>query len=247
MEKPSKLFGHPNTSMKVHLKIIPIFPVSNLWGLSAFSISICCMNCGPVSTWEKCSCCFSEGLRELKCPEPCRQRECGSLSSSPPERKVPSKRQVPKNLEINAPHSINDGRYRRQPSRYVAQSCLTFYNPMDCSTPGLPVPHHLPKFAQVHVHCIGDAIQPSHPLMLSSPSALNPSQDQGLFQWVHCSHQMTEILEFQLQHQSFPTSIQSWFSFRLTGLISVLRDFQESSPAPQFEGINSLVLCFFIV
>ena len=154
MEKPSKLFGHPNTSMKVHLKIIPIFPVSNLWGLSAFSISICCMNCGPVSTWEKCSCCFSEGLRELKCPEPCRQRECGSLSSSPPERKVPSKRQVPKNLEINAPHSINDGRYRRQPSRYVAQSCLTFYNPMDCSTPGLPVPHHLPKFAQVHVCCI---------------------------------------------------------------------------------------------
>ena len=55
-------------------------------------------------------------------------------------------------------------------------------NPMDCSTPGPPVPHHLLKFAQVHVHCISDAIQPSHPLMPSSPFALNLSQHQGLFQ-----------------------------------------------------------------
>jgi len=53
---------------------------------------------------------------------------------------------------------------------------------MDCNTPGLPVPHHLLEFAQVHVHCIGDAIQLSHPLMPSSPSALNLSQHQGLFQ-----------------------------------------------------------------
>ena len=65
----------------------------------------------------------------------------------------------------------------------VTQLCLTLCDPMDCSTPGLPVPHHLPKFAQVHVHCIGDAIQPSHPLM-SSSYALNLSQHQSLFQWV---------------------------------------------------------------
>ena len=51
-------------------------------------------------------------------------------------------------------------------------SRVQLYNPKDCSTPGLPVPHHFPKFAQVHVHCIGDAIQPSHPLM---PSFLLPS------------------------------------------------------------------------
>ena len=51
-----------------------------------------------------------------------------------------------------------------------------------CSMPGLPVPHRLQEFAQVHVHCIGDATQPLHPLMLSSSSALNVSQDQGLFQ-----------------------------------------------------------------
>ena len=64
----------------------------------------------------------------------------------------------------------------------VAQSCLTLCDPMDCSRPGLSVPHHLPKFAQVHVHCISDAIQPSHPLKPSSPSAPNLSQYQGLFQ-----------------------------------------------------------------
>ena len=64
----------------------------------------------------------------------------------------------------------------------VAQSCLTLCDPMDCSTPGLPVPHHLPEFAQVNIPCISDAVQPSHPLMPSSPSALNLSQHQGLFQ-----------------------------------------------------------------
>ena len=86
----------------------------------------------------------------------------------------------------------------------VVQSCSpTLCNPMDCSTPGLPVPHSLPKFAQVHVHCISDAVQLSHPLTPSSPSAGNVSQHQGLFQWVICLHQMTKILELQLQHQSF--------------------------------------------
>ena len=62
----------------------------------------------------------------------------------------------------------------------LRQLCPTLCNPMDCSMPGLPVLHHLPKFAQVQ--CIGDAIQPSHPLMPPFPSALNLSQHQGLFQ-----------------------------------------------------------------
>ena len=61
----------------------------------------------------------------------------------------------------------------------VAQSCLTLYDPMDCSMPGLPVSHHLLKFAKVHVHCIDDAIQPSHPLTLSSPFPLSLSLHQG--------------------------------------------------------------------
>ena len=78
----------------------------------------------------------------------------------------------------------------------VTQSCPTLCNPMDCSTPCLPAPHHLLKFAQVHVDCTGDAIHPSHPLTPFSPSAFHLSQHQGLFQWVICSHQTTKILEF---------------------------------------------------
>ena len=85
----------------------------------------------------------------------------------------------------------------------VAGSHSTLCNPMDCSTLGLSVPHHLLKLAQVHIHCIGDPILLSHPLMPSYPSALNFPQHQGLFQWVRYPHQMTKILEFQLQHQSF--------------------------------------------
>ena len=73
--------------------------------------------------------------------------------------------------------------------------------PHDCSAPGFPVLHHLPEFAQVHVHCIGNAIQLSHPLSPFSPSAFNLSQHQNLFQWVGSSHQVGEVLE--LQHQSF--------------------------------------------
>ena len=84
----------------------------------------------------------------------------------------------------------------------VAQLCPTLCDPVDYSMPGLPIPHHLPEFAQVHVYCISDAVQPSHPLIPSSPSALSLSQRQELFQWVGYSHQVTEILELQFQHQS---------------------------------------------
>ena len=80
----------------------------------------------------------------------------------------------------------------------VTQSCLTLCNPMDCRMAGLSVLHHVPDFAQVHAHCISDAIQPSHPLMPSSPSALNLCQHQGLFQWVGCSHQKTKMLELSV-------------------------------------------------
>ena len=83
----------------------------------------------------------------------------------------------------------------------VTQSCPTLHNPMDCSMPSLSVPHHLPKVIQIHVYCISDAIQPSHPLLLSSPSAFSLSHHQSLFQWVSCLHQVTKVSE--LQHQSF--------------------------------------------
>ena len=77
-----------------------------------------------------------------------------------------------------------------------SQSCLTLCDPMR-STPGLPAHHQLPEFTQTQVHWVGDAIQPSHPLSSPSPAA-NPSQHQGLFQWVNSSHEVAKVLEFQL-------------------------------------------------
>ena len=64
----------------------------------------------------------------------------------------------------------------------VTRSCLTLHNPMNHSTPGLPVHHQLLEFTQTHVHRVGDTIQPSHPLLSPSPPAPNPSQHQSLFQ-----------------------------------------------------------------
>ena len=85
----------------------------------------------------------------------------------------------------------------------VALSCLTLCDLMNCSMPGLPVHHQLPEPTQTHVLWVGDAIQPSHPLLSPSPPALNLSQHQGLFKWVSSSYQVAKLLEFQLQHQSF--------------------------------------------
>ena len=79
----------------------------------------------------------------------------------------------------------------------VIQSCLTLCDPMNCSTPGLPVHHQLPEFTQTHVQRVSDAIQPSHPLSPPSPVP-NPSQHQSLFQWVNSSHEVAKVLEFQL-------------------------------------------------
>ena len=113
---------------------------------------------------------------------------------------------------------------------------------MDHSTPDLPVPYHLLELAQVHVHCISDAIQPSHLLMPSS--AFDLSQLQGLFPWVVCSHQMTKILSF-----IFSISPSSEYS----GLISLKIDWFDLLAVQgtlrillqhhQFESISSLVFC----
>ena len=81
--------------------------------------------------------------------------------------------------------------------------------PLECNMPGLPIPHHLPEFAQVHVHCISDASQPAHPLTPSS--ALNLSKHQGLLQWLGSSYQLTKL-------QSFSFSISP--SNEYSGLIS---------------------------
>ena len=85
----------------------------------------------------------------------------------------------------------------------VAQSCPTLCNPMNCSMPGLPVHHQFLEFTQTHVHWVGDAIQPSHPLLSPFPPAFSLSQPQGLFWWVSSSHEVAKVLTFQLQHQSY--------------------------------------------
>ena len=82
--------------------------------------------------------------------------------------------------------------------RSVSQSCPTLCDPMNRSTPGLPVHHQLPEFNQTHVHRVSDAIQPSHPLSSPSPPAPNPSQHQSPFQRVNSSHEVAKVLEFQL-------------------------------------------------
>ena len=76
----------------------------------------------------------------------------------------------------------------------VTQSSSTLYNPMSCSTLGLPVHHQLPESTQTHVHWVGDAIQPSHPLSSPFPPALNLSQHQDLFQWLRSLHQVAKVL-----------------------------------------------------
>ena len=108
--------------------------------------------------------------------------------------KLPSMKSVtvPKRLRMTG----LDYRYLQFSS--VTQSYPTLCNPMNCSTPGLPVHHQLPEFTQTHIHWVGDAIQPSHPLSSPFPPAPNPSKHQGLFQWVNSSHEVAKVLEFQL-------------------------------------------------
>ena len=105
----------------------------------------------------------------------------------------------------------------------------------------LSVHHQLLKLTQTHVPWVGDAIQPSHPLLSHSPPTFSLTQHQGLFQWVSSSHQVDKVLEFQLQHQSFQLIFRTDF-LGLVGSPCSPRDSQESSPTPQFKIINSLEL-----
>ena len=99
----------------------------------------------------------------------------------------------------------------------VAQSCPTLYDPMNRSVPGLPVNHQLPKFTQTHVHLVGDAIQPSHPLSSPSPPAPNLSQHQGLFQWVNSLHEVAKYWSFSFSI-SPPNEYPGLISFRMDWL-----------------------------
>ena len=122
--------------------------------------------------------------------------------------------------------------------------CTTLCDPMGRSTSVFLVLHCLPELAQIHVHWVGDAIQPSHPLLSPSP-AFSLSQHQGLCQWVSSSHQVAKVLVSQLQHQSFQwTPRTDFLQEGLVGSPCSPRDSQESSPTPQFKSRNSLALSF---
>ena len=109
----------------------------------------------------------------------------------------------------------------------VTQLCPTLCNPINCSTPGLPVHHQLPEFTQTHAHRVSDAIQPSHPLSSPSPPAPNPSQHQSLFQWVNSSHEVAKVLASVLasitRHIHSRVLFLLWLHpFILSGVISPL-------------------------
>ena len=113
---------------------------------------------------------------------------------------------------------------------------------MDCNMPGFPVHHQLLELTQAHVHWVGNAIQPFHPLQSPSPFAFSLSQDQSFpMSWLFTAG--GQSIGASASASIFPMNIQGWLPLVLSGLISLSpRDTQESSPAPQFESINSSVL-----
>ena len=125
----------------------------------------------------------------------------------------------------------------------VAQLCPTLYNLMNRSTPGFPVHHQLPEFTQTHVHQVGDAIQPSHPLLSPSPTP-NPSQHQGLFTELTLRMRWPKNWSFSF---SISTSNEhpGLISFRMDWLdLLVVQGTLKSSPTPQFKAIISSSLSF---
>ena len=120
----------------------------------------------------------------------------------------------------------------------VTQSCPTLCDPMNHSTPGLPVHHQLPEFTQTHVHRVSDAIQPSHPLLSSSPLPPIPPRIRVFFN-------ESSLRMRWPQYWSFSFSIIP--SKEIPGLVGSPcspRDSQESSPTPQFKSINSSAVSF---
>ena len=103
----------------------------------------------------------------------------------------------------------------------VAQSCPTVCDPMNCRTPGLPVHHQLPEFAQTYVHWVGDAIQPSHPLSALVPPALNLSQHQGIFPMNRLFASGSQSIEVSASTSVLPMNTQDWFPLGWTGWISL--------------------------
>ena len=115
--------------------------------------------------------------------------------------------------------TLGDYRYDLVQLSSVPQSCLTLCDPMNHSTPGLPVHHQFPEFTQTHVHWVGDPIQPCHPLSSPSPPAPNPSQHQSLFQWIN--QWDGQSIGVSALASVLPMNTQDWSPLEWTGWISL--------------------------
>ena len=127
----------------------------------------------------------------------------------------------------------------------VAQSCLTLCDPMDCSTSGFPVHHQLPELTQSHVHWVGDAIQPFHPLLTPSPPTFNLSLHQGLFQWVSFFTSGGQSIRVSASVSVLLMNTQDWFPLGLAELISLQsKRLSRVFYKPKFKSINSSAISF---
>ena len=118
--------------------------------------------------------------------------------------------------EINPEYSFSSVQFSS-----VTRLCLILCNPMNCSTPGLPVPHQLPEFTQTHVHWVGDAIQPSHPLSSPSPLTFNLPAS-GSFPMSQLFSSGGQSIGASASASVPSMNIQGWFSLGLTDWISLL-------------------------
>ena len=124
------------------------------------------------------------------------------------------------------------------------QLCPTLCDPMNHGTPGLPAHHQLPEFTQTHVHRVGDAIQPSHPLSSPSPPVPNPFQHQGLFQWVNSSHEVARVSALA---SFLPMNTQDWSPLEWTGWISLQsKGLSRVFSNTTVQSINSSALSFLL-
>ena len=122
----------------------------------------------------------------------------------------------------------------------VAQSCLTLCDPIDCSTPGLPIHHQLPESTQIHVHWVGDTIQPSHPLSSPSSPCLQSFPASGSFQMSQLSASGGQSIGSFSFNISPSNEYSGLNSFRMDWLdLLAVQGTVESSPTPQFKSISS--------
>ena len=120
-----------------------------------------------------------------------------------------------------------DAQYNSVQFSSVTQLCLPLCDPVNRSMPGLPVHHQLPEFTQTHVHRVCDAIQPSHPLSSPSLPASNPSQHQGLFQWVNSSHKVAKVISHYENKYTTSTQSLEWLKWKGRTATSMDKDVKQ--------------------